>query len=70
MVRFNQEGNIGAVNDVEGGKVLVEEGEGVVGDDGFRHRWRGVDAVQVDTDQLQDEKENSEEEVFSPPQHL
>ena len=70
MLRFDQEGDIGAIEDVEGGRAWVVQGQGVVGDDGFRHWWRGVDEVQVDTDQLQDEKENSEEEVFSPPQHL
>ena len=70
MLRFNQEGDIGAIEDLEGGRTWVEQGEGVVGDNGFRHWWRGVDVVEVDSDKLEEEKEKGEKKVSSPPQHL
>ena len=70
MIRFDQEGDVGAVEDVEGGRAWVVQGQGVVGDDGFRHWWRGIDAVEVDTDELEEEKEKGEEQVSSLPQHF
>ena len=70
MLRFDQEGDVGPVEDFEGGQAWVEQGQGVVGDDCFRHWWRGIDAVEVDTEKLEEEKENAEEKVSSLPQHF
>ena len=70
MLRFDQEGDIGAVEDIKGGRAWVEQRQGVVGDDGFRHWWRGIDVVEVDTGELEEEKKKGEEQVYSLPQHF
>ena len=57
MLWFNQEGNIRAVEDLEGGRAWVEQGEGVAGDNGFKHWWRRIDSIEVDGNELEEEKE-------------
>ena len=71
MLWLDQEGDVGTVEDVEGGRAWVEEGQGVVGNvSGFRHWRRGVDSIEVDTNELEEEKKKGEEKVSSPPEQL
>ena len=70
MLGLDQEGHIGAVEDCEGGRGGVKQGQGVVRDRCSCHRGRWVDVVEVDTDQLEQESEKDEERISSLPDHL
>ena len=68
MFRFDQEREIGAVEDVEGGRAWVEQRQGVVGDDGFRNWWWGKDAIAVDTEELEEEKDRERKKEIARKQ--
>ena len=70
MLGLDQERHIGTVEDSEGGRGGVKQGQGVVRDRCSCHCGRWVDVVEVDTDQLEQESEKDEERISSLPDHL